>query len=121
MFVSSHLLSEVEQMCTHAAVMSAGNMVAQGTLADLRAGGAGRVAVRTPGRRGARAVLARLGLVPEAGAEARTKGGATASCGRRWPTAARSPSGSSRPWWPPGSGCAGSRWNNPASRNGSSS
>jgi ABC-2 type transport system ATP-binding protein len=74
-FVSSHLLGEIEQMCTHAAVMSAGNMVAQGTLADLRAGGAGQVTVRTPDDAGARAVLARMGLVPQADAGTRAKGG----------------------------------------------
>ena len=36
--VSSHLLSEVEQMCSHVAVMSKGRMVAQGTVAELIAG-----------------------------------------------------------------------------------
>ena len=36
-FVSSHLLSEVEQVCTHVGVMSAGRMVWQGSLADLGA------------------------------------------------------------------------------------
>src|SRR3954453_23397343 len=36
--VSSHLLSEVEQMCTHIGVMHVGRLVAQGTSADLRAG-----------------------------------------------------------------------------------
>ncbi|MCW2543879.1 MAG: transporter related [Frankiales bacterium] len=35
--VSSHLLSEVEQMCSHVAVMSRGKMVAQGTVAELLA------------------------------------------------------------------------------------
>ncbi len=64
-FVSSHLLAEVEQMCTHAAVMSAGRLVAQGTLDELRRVGASRVQIRTPDADGARRVLARLGLVPE--------------------------------------------------------
>ena len=36
-FLSSHLLSEVEQLCTHVGVMSVGRLVWQGMLADLRA------------------------------------------------------------------------------------
>ncbi|MCA1657024.1 MAG: ATP-binding cassette domain-containing protein, partial [Actinobacteria bacterium] len=35
-FISSHLLSEVEQVCTHAAVLFNGRSVAQGTLPELR-------------------------------------------------------------------------------------
>jgi ABC-2 type transport system ATP-binding protein len=46
-FVSSHLLAEIEQMCTHAAVMSAGAIVAQGSLDELRAGGETRVVIVT--------------------------------------------------------------------------
>jgi ABC-2 type transport system ATP-binding protein len=61
-FVSSHLLAEVEQMCTHAAVMSAGSLVAQGTLDDLRHVGEARVRVRTPDAVIARGLLAALGL-----------------------------------------------------------
>ena len=54
-FVSSHLLAEVEQICTHAAIMSAGRLVAQGTLAELRGAGQARIRVLTPdpGHRGA--------------------------------------------------------------------
>ncbi len=63
-FVSSHLLAEVEQMCTHAAVMSAGSIVAQGTLAALRQVGETRVRVRTPDPTGALRVLTHLGLEP---------------------------------------------------------
>jgi ABC-2 type transport system ATP-binding protein len=33
--LSSHLLSEVEQVCTHAAVMQGGRLVASGRIADL--------------------------------------------------------------------------------------
>ena len=35
-FVSSHLLSEVEQMCTHLGVMSEGRLVAQGSTSEVR-------------------------------------------------------------------------------------
>jgi ABC-2 type transport system ATP-binding protein len=61
-FVSSHLLAEVEQMCTHAAVMSAGHLVAQGTLDELRAVGQAHVRVRTPDIELARGVLVGLGM-----------------------------------------------------------
>ncbi|TFD67848.1 ABC transporter ATP-binding protein [Cryobacterium ruanii] len=63
-FVSSHLLAEVEQICTHAAVMSAGSIVAQGTLAALRQVGDTRVRVRTPDTQSAVRVLTHLGLDP---------------------------------------------------------
>lgn len=61
-FVSSHLLSEVAQMCTHAAVMSAGNIVAQGTLDELRGADSTRLRVLTPDAAQAITELARLGL-----------------------------------------------------------
>ena len=67
-FVSSHLLAEVEQICTHAAVMSAGRLVAQGPLAELRRSGSSRLRLVTPDPGPASAVLATLGLSPEAGA-----------------------------------------------------
>jgi ABC-2 type transport system ATP-binding protein len=35
-FVSSHLLSEIEMLCSHVAVMNAGKIVAQGSLEQLR-------------------------------------------------------------------------------------
>lgn len=66
-FVSSHLLAEVEQMCTHAAVMSAGRLVAQGPLAELRRAGSARLRLLTPDAGSARASLAGLGLAAEAG------------------------------------------------------
>ncbi|WP_240615025.1 ABC transporter ATP-binding protein [Arthrobacter ruber] len=64
-FVSSHLLAEVEQMCTMIAVMSAGRLVAQGTLDDLRSQGTARVRITTPDPADARRILSGLGLVPE--------------------------------------------------------
>jgi ABC-2 type transport system ATP-binding protein len=61
-FVSSHLLAEVEQVCTHVGVMSAGRLVAQGTLAELAAAGTSRLHLVTPDGATAAGVLARLGL-----------------------------------------------------------
>jgi ABC-2 type transport system ATP-binding protein len=61
-FVSSHLLSEIEQMCTHAAVMSKGRLLTQGTLADLRAAGIPRLHVQVDRPDEARVILARLGV-----------------------------------------------------------
>ncbi|MGN7201140.1 ABC transporter ATP-binding protein [Arthrobacter sp. SAFR-044] len=66
-FVSSHLLAEVDQMCTHAAVMSAGKLVAQGPLAELRQAGSTRLRLVTPDGGAARQVLAGLGLAPGPG------------------------------------------------------
>jgi ABC-2 type transport system ATP-binding protein len=63
-FVSSHLLAEVEQMCTHAAVMSVGSLVAQGSLDELRRAGQARVRVGTPDVEAAGRELALLGLGP---------------------------------------------------------
>ncbi|MFE7564538.1 ABC transporter ATP-binding protein [Kitasatospora sp. NPDC057500] len=47
-FLSSHLLDEIEQVCSHAAVMSRGRLVVQGTVAELAARARGRLVVRTP-------------------------------------------------------------------------
>ncbi|WIE74906.1 ATP-binding cassette domain-containing protein [Curtobacterium sp. MCSS17_007] len=63
-FVSSHLLAEIEQVCTHAAVMRSGHLVAQGSLDELRATGGRTVTVRTPDVGQAGTVLVRLGLTP---------------------------------------------------------
>jgi ABC-2 type transport system ATP-binding protein len=60
-FVSSHLLAEVEQICTHVGVMRTGKLVYQGQLADLR--GQARLLVRTPKPDLAASVLRDLGLV----------------------------------------------------------
>lgn len=61
-FVSSHLLAEIEQVCTHAAVLSAGRLVAQGTIAQLRAVGGATALLTTPDTDAARTVLIELGL-----------------------------------------------------------
>ncbi len=61
-FVSSHLLSEVEQICTHVAMLRTGRLVAEGSLDELRASAATRVRVDTPVPHIAAEVLERLGL-----------------------------------------------------------
>jgi ABC-2 type transport system ATP-binding protein len=68
-FVSSHLLAEIEQICTHAAVMSAGDLVAQGTLDELRQVGRPRVRVATPDIQTAVGVLEKLGMTVQPRAE----------------------------------------------------
>ena len=60
--LSTHLLSEVEQICTHVGVMHVGKLVAQSELSDLRAQTAQRVRVDTPALTQAAATLGRLGL-----------------------------------------------------------
>ena len=61
-FVSSHLLAEVEQICTHVGVMRTGRLVFQGSLPELRRTGAARVTVQTTDPEGAAKVLAALDL-----------------------------------------------------------
>jgi ABC-2 type transport system ATP-binding protein len=56
-FVSSHLLAEVEQICSHVGVMCVGELVFQGSLEELP-----RILVRTAEPALAEQVLARLGL-----------------------------------------------------------
>jgi ABC-2 type transport system ATP-binding protein len=62
-FVSSHLLAEVEQMCSHVGVMSRGRLVTQGPLDQLRDVTAARVRVTTSSPELAASVLRTLGLV----------------------------------------------------------
>jgi ABC-2 type transport system ATP-binding protein len=61
-FVSSHLLAEVEQICTHVGVMRSGRLVFQGSLPELRRTGAARVTVQTADPEAALKVLTALGL-----------------------------------------------------------
>ncbi|HEU5428612.1 MAG TPA: ABC transporter ATP-binding protein [Actinocrinis sp.] len=56
-FLSSHLLDEIEQVCSHAAVMSKGRLVVQGTVGELGAGLRARLAVTTPDSAAAETVL----------------------------------------------------------------
>jgi ABC-2 type transport system ATP-binding protein len=60
-FVSSHLLAEVEQICTHVGVMRTGRLVFSGPLSELRSG-ATRILIRTPQPELAAKVLADLEL-----------------------------------------------------------
>ena len=60
--VSSHLLAEIEQVCTHVGVMSAGRLVAQGTLADLGSDGVATLVLRTPDLAEGARVLTAAGL-----------------------------------------------------------
>jgi len=61
-FVSSHLLAEVEQVCTHVGVMRTGRLVFSGSLPELRRTGSARVTVQTAEPEAAARVLAGLGL-----------------------------------------------------------
>jgi ABC-2 type transport system ATP-binding protein len=76
-FLSSHLLSEVEQLCTHVGVMSRGRLVWQGTLDRLRAEQAARVRVVTADPAAAARVLTAQGLADVRAAD----GSATALIG----------------------------------------
>ncbi|HEX8627861.1 MAG TPA: ABC transporter ATP-binding protein, partial [Catenuloplanes sp.] len=70
--LSTHLLSEVEQVCSHVGVMHRGQLVAQAPLAELRAGAVPRARVLTDHPDGAARVLRGLGLtdVTTTGSEA---------------------------------------------------
>ncbi len=85
-FLSSHLLSEVEQVCTHVAVMSLGKILAQSTIAELQATGARRLAVETVQVSVAATVLERMGLtdlkVEEEAVSARLDGQRPEECCR---------------------------------------
>ncbi|MDJ1133731.1 ABC transporter ATP-binding protein [Streptomyces iconiensis] len=62
-FLSSHLLDEIEQVCTHTAVMNRGRLITQGTVAEMSAAGArGKLAVTTPDTAEAARVLKERGV-----------------------------------------------------------
>jgi ABC-type multidrug transport system ATPase subunit len=62
--VSSHLLSEIEQVATHVGMMMGGQLVRQGTLAEVLADGAPTVRITTPDLDLAKATIDGLGLGP---------------------------------------------------------
>ena len=71
LFVSSHVLAEVEQTATHIALMDKGRLVSQGAIASLRRAARKRVSIKV--RQPARLV----GLLAEAGIVAAESGGGT--------------------------------------------
>jgi ABC-2 type transport system ATP-binding protein len=62
--VSSHLLAEVEQTCTHVVVMHKGRLVAAGSVTEIAGGGSMQLAVEDAAR--AAEVLAAAGISSEA-------------------------------------------------------
>lgn len=79
--LSTHLLAEVEQICTHVGVMRVGRLVAQGSLEELRADAIIRVHVSTSDSEAAAVTLRRLGLDDVA----RTSGAASGRLGSHTP------------------------------------
>ncbi|AJE41944.1 ABC transporter ATP-binding protein [Streptomyces nodosus] len=73
-FLSSHLLDEIEQVCTHAAVMARGRLITQGAVADLAARARGRLVVTTPDPGEAARVLKEQGVADVVVAENRVTG-----------------------------------------------
>ncbi|MFE0425205.1 ABC transporter ATP-binding protein [Streptomyces sp. NPDC058953] len=61
-FLSSHLLDEIEQVCTHAAVMARGRLLTQGPVAELAARARGRLTVLTPDTDDAARLLKERGI-----------------------------------------------------------
>jgi ABC-2 type transport system ATP-binding protein len=61
-FLSSHLLNEVEQLCGRIAILQQGKKVFEGTVAHVKSGH-GRVALKTPDFAAAAQLLKRSGLI----------------------------------------------------------
>lgn len=62
-FLSSHLLAEIQQVCDHVSIMARGRCVATGPVDQVLAGGAtGDTRVRVPDQRRARIVLTEAGF-----------------------------------------------------------
>jgi lantibiotic transport system ATP-binding protein len=60
--VSSHLLSEVEQVCTHIGIMHAGKLLAQGTAAEVRGSSRTQARIETEQPEEAARIMVALGL-----------------------------------------------------------
>ena len=65
MFVSSHLLSEVEQTCDSVAILSAGRCVASGAVADVLGRAAAGLIVRVDDLAQGAGALAEAGILTE--------------------------------------------------------
>jgi ABC-2 type transport system ATP-binding protein len=61
-FLSSHLLDEIEQVCSHTAVMNRGRLITQGTVAEMSADARPRLTVTTPDGQDAVRVLKEHGV-----------------------------------------------------------
>jgi ABC-2 type transport system ATP-binding protein len=61
-FLSSHLLTEIEQLCSHVAVMRAGEIVAQGSLDEIRSTGQTRLILNVDLTQDAKEVLKSVGI-----------------------------------------------------------
>jgi ABC-type multidrug transport system ATPase subunit len=72
--LSTHLLAEVEQVCTHVGVMHRGRLVAQAPLAELRADAAPRARVLTDQPADAARVLGAVGLTDVVATSAEASG-----------------------------------------------
>ena len=62
LFISSHLLVEIEQICTHLAVMSQGKLVAQGSVAELSASETLDLTLTTDQEKEALSLLKKIGI-----------------------------------------------------------
>jgi ABC-type multidrug transport system ATPase subunit len=72
--VSSHLLAEVEQICTHLGVMREGRLVAQGSTEQVRGGGVGTLRLQTAQPETAVTVLTGLGVADLTSAAGEVRG-----------------------------------------------
>lgn len=61
-FLSSHLLSEIEQVCSHVGVMNRGKLLMQGTLDELKASAAPKLRVEADDPARAAQILAQMGM-----------------------------------------------------------
>ena len=65
--LSSHLMSEVEELCNRVAIISRGRIIREGALADLLSTASGRYRLEVTDPERARKLCEAHGLAPEAG------------------------------------------------------